>query len=141
LAGRHTLAIVRAHKTTAGRKPAPQTRKLVVIRTLSIVAASVFTLGVGAAFAEAGADGLPEGPGHDTFVTVCSGCHAPELVLDKRMDYAGWDELVQTMVGRGASASPEEVKAITDYLAKNLPAPGAAPAAAAAAPAAAKPGV
>lgn len=92
-----------------------------MIRTLSIVAASVFTLGVGAAFAfENGPDGLPTGPGHDTFVTVCSACHAPELVLDKRMDYAGWDELVQTMVGRGASASPEEITAITKYLADNL---------------------
>jgi mono/diheme cytochrome c family protein len=109
----------------------------VVIRTLSIVAVSVFALGVGVAFAQAGPDGLPVGPAHDTFVTVCSACHAPDLVLDKRMDYAGWDELVQTMVGRGASATPEEITAITKYLADNLGPPGAAPAAAAPA---AKPG-
>ena len=62
--------------------------------------------------------------GAETLQRVCSGCHAPELVADKRLDRAGWDEVVQTMIGRGAQASDAEAKAIVDYLARTYPAAG-----------------
>ncbi|WP_162875609.1 c-type cytochrome [Sphingomonas crusticola] len=65
---------------------------------------------------------LPPGPGHDTVVKVCSACHAPEIAATQRLTPAGWDELVETMVGRGAQASDAEVAEIKAYLSKSFPA-------------------
>lgn len=63
---------------------------------------------------------LPPGPGHDTMVRVCSSCHAPEIAAQQRLDMAGWHEMVETMVGRGAQGTDAEFAQITDYLAKNF---------------------
>lgn len=95
-----------------------------VIRYLVAVAGACLTVGVGATVAvtATAVDGLPAGPGHDTFVRVCSACHAPDIVMDKRLDRAGWEETVQMMIGRGATASESETEEIIDYLAKAYPA-------------------
>jgi competence protein ComEA len=78
---------------------------------------------------ETEAPALPAGPGHDTMVRVCSACHAPEIAAQQRLNRAGWDELVETMVSRGAQANEAEVAEIKAYLAKNFPEQPAAPAA------------
>jgi len=97
-----------------------------LIRYLIAGAAACLTVGVGATIAapvaETAADGLPAGPGHDAFVRVCSSCHTPDIVMDKRLDRAGWEETVQMMIGRGATASESETEEIIDYLAKAYPA-------------------
>lgn len=97
-----------------------------MIRFLIAAAAACLTVGVGTTIAapatEISADGLPAGPGHDTFVRVCSSCHTPDIVMDKRLDRAGWEETVQMMIGRGATASESETEEIIDYLAKAYPA-------------------
>jgi len=132
-----------------------------VIRTLSVIAASVFAIGCAssvaqtalaqtpapaaampgpptasataapaaaapaaapAAAAALGPDGLPTGPGHELTMRVCTACHGPEMFTEKRFDRNGWDDTVQMMAGRGAQATPEEFKQITDYLAAALPA-------------------
>jgi hypothetical protein len=67
------------------------------------------------------ATGLPEGPGRETTLRVCSGCHEVELVLDKRMTRQEWFDMVQFMGDRGAVGTPAEFAEITDYLAKNFP--------------------
>lgn len=71
------------------------------------------------ATAQAPASAFPAGAGHDTFVAVCSACHLPEVVLDKKLNYEGWDFLVRTMIDRGGVATDKEVDEIVDYLAKN----------------------
>lgn len=132
-----------------------------MIRTLSVIAASVFAIGCAssvaqtalaqtpapaaampgpptasataapaaaapaaapAAAAALGPDGLPTGPGHELTMRVCTACHGPEMFTEKRFDRNGWDDTVQMMAGRGAQATPEEFKQITDYLAAALPA-------------------
>ncbi len=92
-----------------------------------VLAAALLLTAVEVAVAETGPDGLPIAPGRDTMVRVCSACHGPEIVADKRLDAAGWDEVVQTMAGRGAVATDAELKEITDYLTANLGVPPAAP--------------
>lgn len=64
---------------------------------------------------------LPAGPGHDTMVRVCSGCHAPEIAAQQRLSEQGWKELVDTMAGRGAQGSEADFAQISAYLAKNFP--------------------
>lgn len=64
---------------------------------------------------------LPPGPGHDTMVRVCSGCHAPEIAAQQRLSQEGWKDLVDTMAGRGAQGSDADFAEITAYLAKNFP--------------------
>lgn len=65
--------------------------------------------------------GLPEGPGRETTLRVCSGCHAVELVMDKKMTRQEWFDTVQFMGDRGAAGTPAEFAEITDYLARNFP--------------------
>jgi hypothetical protein len=84
------------------------------------VAAPAPSAPVRTAAAQVGADGLPPGPGHDALQRVCTSCHGLDLVTTMNLDRAGWDAEVQTMVGRGASGTPEDIAAITTYLSTNF---------------------
>lgn len=64
---------------------------------------------------------LPAGPGRETTIRVCSGCHAVELVAEKRLTHQEWFDLVQFMGDRGATGTPAEMAEITEYLAKAYP--------------------
>jgi competence protein ComEA len=66
-------------------------------------------------------DSLPEGPGKQTVIKVCSACHAPEAVVGNRNSRRGWTELVDEMIFKGAQATPREKREIVDYLAKKFP--------------------
>lgn len=65
--------------------------------------------------------GLPEGPGRETTIRVCSGCHEVELVMHQRLTRQEWFDLVQFMGDRGAMGTPAEFAEITDYLAEHFP--------------------
>jgi hypothetical protein len=96
-----------------------------VIRSLTVIAAGVFVIGAGVA--ESAADeGLPAGLGHDTFVRLCSACHVPDLVRSKRLSREGWEEVVQMMIGRGATGTEAEMAEIVDYLTSAYPPKAAA---------------
>ncbi len=69
---------------------------------------------------------LPAGPGHDTVVRVCSGCHVATLITSQRKSADDWTTTVIEMRNRGASASDEELEGIVQYLATNF-GPTAAP--------------
>ena len=64
---------------------------------------------------------LPPGPGHDTTVRVCSGCHSPALAATQRLSVRGWYDLVRVMSDRGAIATDNELNEIAVYLAKSFP--------------------
>lgn len=64
---------------------------------------------------------LPEGPGKATMQKICSGCHAPEIVLGRRDTKEGWAQVVSSMVDRGANGTDDEFNTIIDYLATNFP--------------------
>ena len=59
---------------------------------------------------------LPGGPGKDLVEARCTACHDLERVAVIKRQKADWPALVANMVGRGAVATPDEVKAITSYL-------------------------
>ena len=68
------------------------------------------------------ADGgpLPEGPGKDTVVRMCTKCHGTAVFTGIRMGRTGWEDEVAAMQERGAVGSSQEVQAVVDYLAKNF---------------------
>lgn len=105
-----------------------------MIRTLFKLTA--FTAALGAASLAEAQPSLPPGPGYDTLVMVCSSCHGPEVVADKQMNKAEWEDTVHTMLDRGGDATPAQVAEIVAYLVANFsgaPKPAAQPPAAPAA--------
>jgi mono/diheme cytochrome c family protein len=63
---------------------------------------------------------LPDGHGKDLVETRCGLCHDLERVAAIKRSNKAWPVIVANMVERGATATPEEAKAITDYLAANF---------------------
>jgi competence protein ComEA len=66
------------------------------------------------------AQDLPDGPGKETVMTVCTACHGLEDIVASRHTKAEWKKLVDKMISFGAEAKDEEFEAIINYLAKNF---------------------
>jgi cytochrome c5 len=64
----------------------------------------------------------PPGPGFDLINQRCGFCHSTAQVFAQHKSGQEWAATVQAMADRGAEVSPDEVKVIADYLAKNYPA-------------------
>jgi competence protein ComEA len=74
---------------------------------------------------------LPPGPGRDVLLRDCSTCHTALNVTTERHDAAGWDQVIGTMIDRGAKVSDADQDVIQAYLTKNFglaikPTPGLA---------------
>ena len=67
-----------------------------------------------------GAADLPEGPGRDTLVRACTGCHKAEEFSAYRHTREEYRSIVYRMSDRGVQASPKELDQIADYLAKHF---------------------
>lgn len=61
---------------------------------------------------------LPDGKGKQETARICSACHGLETVTTERHDKAGWQNVVDDMVSRGADGTDAELKLVVDYLAK-----------------------
>lgn len=70
----------------------------------------------------AAADAPPPGPGLELIQQKCVSCHTLSMITTKRKTPDQWAATVETMAGRGADVSPDEMVAITDYLSKAYPA-------------------
>lgn len=106
------------------------------MRDLLLGAALVLTLGLIGARALADAPPPPPpGPGLDLINQRCIFCHNTVQIFSQHKTLEAWSATVEQMANRGAEVSPEEMKTIVDYLAKNYGAPGQGSAAPAAAPA------
>ncbi len=64
---------------------------------------------------------LPDGPGRDVMVRVCSQCHSPEIAAHQTLDAQGWKDLVNQMANNGANATDAEFDAIAKYLTTAFP--------------------
>ena len=62
----------------------------------------------------------PAGEGQALFEQICTGCHTIGLATSERHDADGWREVVQRMVGFGASLDEQQANGIVDYLAGNF---------------------
>ena len=66
-------------------------------------------------------DSLPNLPGKSTYVAVCSECHGADAVTSMGHNRAGWKDIVDDMVDKGATASPKQAREIINYLTKAFP--------------------
>jgi len=64
---------------------------------------------------------LPAGAGRDTEIRVCGQCHTPERPATQRHDLDGWNDIIDTMMQNGATASDAEFDQIALYLSKSFP--------------------
>jgi cytochrome c5 len=77
-------------------------------------------LGPGANLPPAKPVALPDGHGKDLVETRCGLCHDLERVAIVKRHKQAWPVIVANMVTWGATATPDEAKTITDYLAANF---------------------
>ena len=63
---------------------------------------------------------LPEGQGKAAVQKICSGCHAPEIVMGRHESKDGWSQIVSNMVDKGANGTDDEFNQIIDYLAAHF---------------------
>jgi len=63
---------------------------------------------------------LPDAPGKDLTVRVCSQCHEPQRAASVRLTRDAWEAVLEKMVGLGMRASDDELKQILEYLSENL---------------------
>jgi cytochrome c5 len=63
---------------------------------------------------------LPDGPGKDVVLTVCTQCHDLQRVRRQRSSAEGWAEILDTMLNEGAPLSAEDFPAVLRYLARNF---------------------
>jgi competence protein ComEA len=66
---------------------------------------------------------LPNAPGKDVVVKLCSGCHEPTIVMTANLSENGWPGEIQKMIGLGAQGSNEQFKQVLDYLVTNASTP------------------
>ena len=66
------------------------------------------------------AQDLPDGPGKDLVMRVCTACHEATRITSKKKTKEEWSDLVDKMAARGAMATDEEFETIVAYLAKNF---------------------
>jgi hypothetical protein len=92
------------------------------LRTLIAAAAAALCLAaVGPVLAQAPADPLPDGPGKDVVVRVCTACHDATQFAYARYTPDEWDNEITKMQSAGAEMSAEDQVAISAYLAKAFP--------------------
>jgi competence protein ComEA len=72
-------------------------------------------------FTVAQAQDLPPGKGKDLVENTCGSCHGVDVIVAQHATRDGWASIVDSMVARGASGTPEELQTIIDYLAKSFP--------------------
>ena len=53
-------------------------------------------------------------------VKVCSACHTMQIVTDTPRDIDAWHDTVQSMLDRGAQATPEELQLVMQFLFENV---------------------
>jgi competence protein ComEA len=83
---------------------------------VGVTLASVVSLGA-SLFAQGQ---LPDAPGKDVTVRVCSQCHEPQRAASVRLTRDAWEAVLEKMVGLGMRASDDELTQILEYLSENL---------------------
>ena len=92
------------------------------------------------AFAAVQEPALPDGDGKKILQSACTVCHGLEGTVKMKLDKAGWEGVISSMVSNGAQVDAKDMPVLIDYLVKNFGTgkPAAAPAAGGSSDAAAK---
>jgi len=64
---------------------------------------------------------VPNGPGKQETLKLCSQCHEIERALSPRQDHDAWQATVNKMVSLGLRASDDDLHLVVDYLATSFP--------------------
>ena len=67
---------------------------------------------------------LPDGPGKDVVVRVCSGCHDLMFTVSTRETEEGWSRIVNDMRSKGADGTDEDFAKVIAYLTAHMGKPG-----------------
>ena len=63
---------------------------------------------------------LPEGPGKEVVLNICTQCHDLGRVRRTRLSAEGWAEVLQTMLNEGAPLTDKDFETVLRYLARNF---------------------
>ena len=67
---------------------------------------------------------MPEGPGKEVVLNICTQCHDLQRVRNERLSPEGWAEILQAMLNEGAPLTDKDFEAALRYLARTFkPAP------------------
>jgi competence protein ComEA len=69
------------------------------------------------------AQDLPDGPGKSVLENTCGACHGPDIVVGQNGSRDYWQDIVDSMRGRGAAGTEDDFKVIVDYLTRFLGVP------------------
>ena len=62
---------------------------------------------------------LPDGPGKEVVLNICTQCHDLQRVRRERLSAEGWAEILQTMLNEGAPLTDQDFATVLRYLARN----------------------
>jgi cytochrome c5 len=63
---------------------------------------------------------LPDGPGKDILLNICTRCHDLQRVRRERTSAEGWLEILDAMLNEGAPLSEQDLPVLLRYLARNF---------------------
>ena len=63
---------------------------------------------------------LPDGPGKEILLNICTQCHDLQRVRRERLSAEGWLEILDAMLNEGAPLSDKDLPVILRYLARNF---------------------
>src|SRR6185312_3196745 len=66
------------------------------------------------------AQDLPDAPGKDTTIRICTACHGAEMWAGSNKSSSEWDQTITTMTEKGLSINDADYATVLDYLSKNL---------------------
>ncbi len=64
---------------------------------------------------------FPDAPGRETVQKVCGACHGADVIVPKGLGRKEWEQVIASMVSRGAKGTDAEFGVVLDYLATNFP--------------------
>jgi hypothetical protein len=63
---------------------------------------------------------LPDGPGKEVLLNICTQCHDLQRVRRTRLNAEGWAEVLGNMLNEGAPLNDKDFAAVLRYLARNF---------------------
>ena len=63
---------------------------------------------------------LPDGPGRELVLNICTQCHDLQRVKRERLSPEGWLEVLEAMLNEGAPLSEKDFPDVLRYLARNF---------------------
>jgi len=63
---------------------------------------------------------IPDGPGKDTVLNICTQCHDLQRVKRTKLTAEGWAEILEAMLNEGAPITEQDFPVLLRYLSRNF---------------------